>query len=210
MHEVRPDRWRRRVLAVATAALAAAVTGCGSSHSGSSSSTPSSSATRSTQTTGVGAAGVAAAGSYHGDGFEVAIPSGWHKLASAAATTGASGIVFGPAGDTKTSITIHSYRQPTEGIDQTLADVVTSDKVEESTGQMRNIRAQVHTAQVQGAAQAKELSESFTGPAGQVRYVDLVALTRSGTMVTVEAAAPANGSGFDPASAVRSLRITGG
>ncbi len=211
MHEVTGHRRRRCVLAVVLAVLAVAATGCGGSGSASSSTSSRPQTTGASQTTGAGrATGVAAAGSYHGDGFQVAIPSGWHKLASAAAATGASGVAFGPAGDTKTSITIHSYRQPTEGIDQTLADVVTSDKVEESTGQMRNIRAQVHTAQVQGAAQAKELNESFTGPAGQVRYVDLVALTPSGTMVTVEAAAPASAAGFDPASAVRSLRITGG
>ncbi len=201
MYEVARRRRRRRMLAtaVAAAALAVAVTGCGSSGSASSSATSRTSST-----------GVAASGRYQGDGFEVAIPSGWQKVASAAAATGASGVVFGPAGDNRTSITIHSYRQPTEGIDQTLADVITSDKVEESTGQMRNIRVQVHSAEVHGATQAKELVESYTARAGRVRYIDLVALTPSGTMITVEAAAPANATGFDPVSAAGSLRITGG
>jgi hypothetical protein len=203
MHEVTGVRRPRRRLGVALAAvalaLAAAAAGCGSGSGASSSG-----ATRSTQSVG------AAAGSYQGDGFEVSIPSGWKKVASSAAATGASGVVFGPAGDTKTSLTIHSYRQPTEGIDQTLADVITSDKVEESAGQMRNVHAQVHTVAVQGATQAKELSESYAGPAGQVRYIDLVAVTPSGAMVTVEAAAPASATAFDPASAVKSLRITGG
>ncbi len=212
MHEVarrcRPRWMLATAVAVAAAALAVAVTGCGSTGSASSRTTSTSASSRTTSTTSP--IGVVASGSYHGDGFEVAIPSGWKKVASAAAATSASGVVFGPAGDTRTSITIHSYRQPTEGIDQTLADVIMSDKVEESTGQMRNIHVQVHSAEVQGAAQAKELLESYTARAGRVRYVDLVALTSSGTMITVEAAAPANAPGFDPAIAARSLRIAGG
>jgi hypothetical protein len=212
MREMTVDRFRgplylklRRALAVAAmfgvAPAAVALTGCRSSSGGSTSSGGPASA----QSTG----GLAS-GSYQGDGFQVSIPAGWKKVSSAAAATGASGVVFGPPGDTRSSITIHSYRQPTEGIDQTLADVIISDKAEQGSGQMRDVRVQVSPAQVQGATQAKELVESYKGPAGRVRYIDLVALTPSGTMITVEAAAPANTTGFDPASATGSLRITGG
>lgn len=193
----------RGVLA-AVAAAALAVSGCASS------STSASSISSTTSTAASATQSAVSNGTYRGNGFVVAIPPGWKRVSGVVASNGNSGIVFGPAGDTKTSITIHSYRQPTEDIDQTIKDVLVSDKAEESAGSMRHVRVSVSSQQVPGASQAKLLSESFVAPAGQVRYVNLVALTPSGAMITVEALAPAAATGFDPASAARSLRITGG
>lgn len=170
--------------------LAALLSGCGSS-------------SRSASHGGV----TGSSATFVGTGFQLTYPGGWSRPTR----TGSPGAITGAAitaPDGRATIAVHSYPHSARSIIELLRDVATTDAAEEQVGQIRVRSNALQTPSIPGAAQTKELIQTFDNRAGRQRLRELLVMTPSGTLIDVEAVASEREVGFDPAAVIASFRLT--
>jgi hypothetical protein len=146
---------------------------------------------------------------YAAAGYRFSMPAGWKRFAVPAGPTGATGASL-TAPDDSASIDTHSYPHSSVGVAESIRELAQSEQLELQAGGIRDLRSQLRSVAVPGAVQAKELSQTFVNKGGPQRLVKLIVMTRTGTLIDLEASASGRAAGFDPQRVIDSFKLAGG